>query len=311
MLSRVADAIYWMNRYVERAENVARLVDANLYLALDLPGDLRSVWAPVVATTGDDARFRERYGAYTRDAVIRFLVFDRAYPSSVASCLAAARENARSVREVISSEMWEVVNRAHLTLREAEVERVAEAPHALLDAVKQSAYAFTGTSYLTMTHNEAWHFGRLGRLLERADKTSRIVDVQCFAIRQGARPDDELLWTALLKSASAFEMYRKRWGLIAPRDVLHFLLHDTQFPRSVLYSARKAEQSLLAIHALQGRPEAVTPARARAVELRASLEDFDADALLDGDLHAWVDRLQTGLNTVGAAVYDTFFAAAP
>src|SRR5687768_8631317 len=107
MLSRVADSIYWMNRYIERAENVARFIDVNLNLMLEWPDPGTEQWEPLVATTGDTALFRQRYGAPTRENVIRFLAFDQEYPNSIVSCLRAARENARSVREIISSEMWE------------------------------------------------------------------------------------------------------------------------------------------------------------------------------------------------------------
>ena len=119
MLSRVADSVYWMNRYVERAENVARFVDVNLNLLLDMPDGADQQWAPLVATTGDDAWFREKYGAPTREHVLHFLTFDAEYGSSILSCLRAARENARSVREIISSEMWEQVNKAFLTVSAA------------------------------------------------------------------------------------------------------------------------------------------------------------------------------------------------
>ena len=141
MLSRVADAIYWMHRYVERAENAARFVDVNLYLLLDLPraGEAQE-WQQLVRTTGDEPLFRERHGEPTRAAVLHFLTFDARYPNSIVSCLRAARENARSVREVISSEMWEQVNRAYLMVKEAAgAPHVLELPHAFYAAVKQAA----------------------------------------------------------------------------------------------------------------------------------------------------------------------------
>lgn len=119
MLSRVADSIYWMNRYVERAENVARFVDVNLNLLLDAPLGMEQQWEPIVITTGDQEFFRERYGEATADNILRFLTFDREYPNSIISCLRSARENARSVREVISSEMWEQVNDFYLMVNEA------------------------------------------------------------------------------------------------------------------------------------------------------------------------------------------------
>ena len=119
MLSRVAEAMYWMCRYIERAENTARFVDVNLHLVLDLPAEMYSQWEPVIYTTGDQAWFEEHYGDATDESVIRFLTFDTAYPNSILSCLHAARENARSIREVISSEMWEQINTLYLFVQEA------------------------------------------------------------------------------------------------------------------------------------------------------------------------------------------------
>lgn len=315
MLSRVADAVYWMNRYVERADNVARFVDVNLHLALDL-AEGREQWEPVVATTGDDAWFREKYGAATRANVLRFLTFDAQYPSSILSCLRAARENARSVREVISSEMWEAVNKAYLSVQQAAAreDEVLAAPHDFYDAVKLAAQQYVGTAYVTMTHNEAWHFARLARLLERADKTSRILDVKYFILL----PDpsdvgtayDEIQWAALLKSASAFEMYRKRWGLIVPARVIEFLLLDPKFPRSMRYCVTKAERSL---HAITGSAldTADTSAEQRLGRLRSELEYGDAREIIGGGLHEYLDAFQTKVNAVGDAVYETFFAMRP
>ena len=121
LLSRVADAVYWMSRYIERSENVARFLDVNYNLMLDLPRDYSGQWQPIVDTTGDRAIFAERYGAATRTNVVRFLAFDPEYPNSIYSCVAAARENARSVRETISSEMWTQVNSMYLEIGRAHV----------------------------------------------------------------------------------------------------------------------------------------------------------------------------------------------
>ncbi|MEZ4408239.1 MAG: alpha-E domain-containing protein [Polyangiales bacterium] len=313
MLSRVADAVMWMNRYVERAENVARFVDVNLYLELDLPQDERTAWAPIVATTGDHSLFRERYGEATRDAVLRFLVLDREYPSSVVSCLSAARENARSVREVISSEMFEVVNQAYLAVRGADPAEALAAPHDFLTTVKQASQLFVGTTHLTMTHNEAWHFGRMGRLLERADKTSRIVDVKCFLLTQRpaapGSPEDELQWLALLRSASAFEMYRKRHRRVTLPDVVRFLVLDEAFPRSVYHCVYEAERSLRAFTAAQGRDDGALDGPLTALTaLRDELGRTTVDAVLDRGLHESLDAVQTKLNAVGTAVYETFLA---
>ena len=183
MLSRVASSIYWLNRYVERAENYARFIEVNLNLSLDLPRGTAEQWEPLVATTGDHESFASRHGKATKDAVIQFLSSDAANPNSILSCLVAARENARSVREVISTDMWEQVNRFHLMVREAVSRGLSSQNlHAFLAEVKANSHLFLGISDATMSHGEGWHFARLGRLLERADKTSRILDVKYFML---------------------------------------------------------------------------------------------------------------------------------
>ncbi len=314
MLSRVADAIYWMNRYVERAENVARFVDVNLHLALDFP-EGGAQWAPIVATTGDSELFAERYGEASRENVLRFLTFDRESPNSIISCLARARENARSVREIISSEMWEQINRSYLMVMEAARSQMAlDGAYDFFTQVKQASHLFVGITYLTMSHTEAWHFGRLGRLLERADKTSRILDVKYFLLlpqpSDVGSPLDALHWGALLRSASAFEMYRKRHGGITPSKVVEFLLLDGKFPRSVRHCAAKAERSL---HAITDAPAGTwtNGAERELGRLNAELAYADTSEILKRGLHEYIDGLQQRLNYVGDSVYETFFAMKP
>jgi len=314
MLSRVAESIYWMSRYVERAENVARFVDVNLNLALDFP-EGGEQWAPLVATTGDHELFAKRHGEATRDNVIDFLTFDRESPNSIISCLAHARENARGVREIISSEMWEQANNAYLMVMDAAKTRMApEAQHDFFTAVKQASQLFVGTTYLTMSHNEAWHFARLARLLERADKTSRILDVKYFLLLP--QPSDvgsaldALHWGALLRSISAFEMYRKRHGQIAPSKVVEYLLLDRRFPRTVRYCLGKAERSL---HAITGASMGTwtNGAERELGRLNAELSYADTKEILSRGLHEYIDDLQLRLNYVSQSVNDTFFAMKP
>ncbi|GAC1352319.1 MAG: alpha-E domain-containing protein [Polyangiales bacterium] len=326
MLSRVADSIYWMNRYMERAENVARFVDVNLNLMLDLPNREAAQWDALVATTGDHDYFRAHYGVATKEAVLHFLTADAEYPNSILSCLTAARENARSVREAISSEMWEQGNRSYLHVRDAAQHGTVKAsPHEFFSAVKLACHLFTGITHVTMSHNEAWHFGRLARLLERADKTSRIVDVKYFLLL----PDpsyvgsayDEIQWAALLKSASAFEMYRKRYGRISPSSVIEFLILDDEFPRSVRFCVRKAERSIAAIvgiselQALEdlkagGGTRSTNAALKLLGALRAQIDRDAIGPIVESGVHQYLDSVQTRLNDVGQAVHDTFFVHA-
>lgn len=313
MLSRVADTIYWMNRYVERAENVARFVDVNLHLALDFP-EAEAEWEPLVRTTGDAELYRARYGEVSRNEVLRFLTFDRENPNSIATCFTRARENARSVREVISSEVWEQVNRAYWMVNDAARSASAlDAPHDFFTAVKHASHSFVGTMYLTMSHNEGWHFARLGRLLERADKTSRILDVKSGLMsskhEDAGSPVEELHWSALLRSASAFEMYRKACGNVVPSRVVEFLVLNDRFPRSVLYCLKKGERSLHAISNSQ-LGSWTNQAERELGRLNAELGYAEVSELLARGLHQYIDDLQLRMNHVHDQIAAVFFTVA-
>ncbi len=242
MLARVAESIYWMSRYIERAENVARFIEVNLNLMLDLPLGSAQQWKPLVETTGDAAEFKKRYGEATQQNVIQFLTFDLENGNSIRACLRAARENARSVREIISSEMWEQVNQFYLMVNAADAASRTD-PQELFASVRMAGHLFGGVTDATMTHNEGWNFCRLGRMLERADKTSRILDVKYFLLLPTAADvgttSDDIQWAAVLRSASAFEMYRKAHGRITPDRVAEFLLFEKEFPRAIQYLPRE------------------------------------------------------------------------
>lgn len=311
MLSRVAESIYWMSRYVERAENVARFIDVNLNMMLDSSGTDQQWW-PLVNTTGDHEDFEKRYGAATQESVIRFLTFDRENPNSMISCLRAARENARSVREIISSEMWLQLNKFFLKVNDAAASgRGMESPHDFYTDVKLSSHLFTGITDATMTHGEAWHFCRLGRKLERADKTSRILDVKYFILLRSVAdvgtPMDDTQWAAVLRSASAFEMYRKRQGRISPKGIVQFLLLDQEFPRAIRFCLNAARDSL---HAISGTPHGSFRNNAEKLvgQLCSDLAYAHVDEIVTSGLHEYLDDLQDRMNLVGSGIFDTFFA---
>lgn len=314
MLSRVANSIYWMSRYVERAENVARFVDVNLNLALDFP-EAAPQWSPLVATTGDHELFESRYGEASRESVLRFLTFDLEAPNSIVSCFSRARENARSIREVISSEMWEEVNRAYLMVMDAARACVSlTEAHDFFTEVKQASQLFVGVTDLTMSHNEGWHFGNMARLLERADKTSRILDVKYYLLLPGpshvGMTVDELQWAAVLRSASAFEMYRKRHGSITPAKIVEFLMLNREFPRSVRFCLEKAEGSL---HSITGAPVGSwTSASEREMgRVVADLAYAETSAMISEGIHQHIDDFQRRMNRIGDAVHEQFFAMKP
>jgi uncharacterized alpha-E superfamily protein len=311
MLSRVANSIYWLNRYVERAENIARFVDVNLNLLLDAPVVMTQQWEPLIMTTGDRELFKQRYGKATAENVIQFLTFDQDYPNSILSCLRVARENARSVREVISSEMWEQVNTFYLMVKDAAQVQPLPALPSFFAEVKMASHLFAGIMNATMSHNEGWHFGRLGRLIERADKTARILDVKYFIllpeINYVGTALDELQWIALLKSASGYEMYRKRQRRISPTGVAKFLILDREFPRSIQFCLLEAEQSL---HQITGsRSGTWCNAADRTLgKLRAELDFIMIEEIIQAGLHEFLDHIQTQLNELGESIFETFFS---
>lgn len=311
MLSRVADSVFWMARYVERAENVARFIDVNYHLTLDLGDELGDQWAPLVYTTGDGEPFFKRYEAATRENVLHFLTFDTENPNSILSCLTRARENARTAREIISSDMWEELNRFYLLVRDA-VRVGGNTDYEFFSHIKRASHLLIGATDATMSHGEAWHFARLGRLLERADKTSRILDVKYFILLP--RPADVgttldvTQWSALLRSTSSLEMYRRAHGRIAPNKVIDFLLLDRQFPRSVRYCVGGAEDSL---HAITGTPDGMFGNRAEQElgRLRSELDFTSIEDIIHTGLHEFIDIVQLRLNSTGESIHKTFCAA--
>ena len=316
MLSRVADAIYWMSRYLQRAENIARFLDVNWYLTLDSPAVDQEQWTPLLRTTGDFKVYMERYGEINDENVIRFLTFDTSYPSSILSCLGIARDNARSVRDIIPSEMWEQINVFYHLAVDA-----ARHPETVLDnlfdfcgEVKRRDFTIAGIAYDAMARDEAWDFFRMGRLLERADKTSRILDVKYFLllpdVAQVGSTMDYVQWAAMLKATSGLEAYRHRHGRIQPDDIVQFLLLDRDFPRSALYCLSEAQYCL---HAITGTRIGYfsNPAEKRLGQVCAELSYQTVEEIFEKGLHEFTDSLQTKMNTVDEAIFETFFALYP
>lgn len=315
MLSRVADSVYWMARYVERAENVARFIDVNHNLEIDLGETAARQWAPLIYTTGDAELFNKRYDAMTRQNVIQFLAFDRKNPNSIFSCVQSARENARSIREVISSAMWEEINKFYHMVREASRSpELLMQPYEFCNRVKLASHLLVGVTDCTMSHGEAWHFARMSRLIERADKTSRIIDVKYFILLPDPKDVgsslDVVQWSALLKSASALEMYRRIHGRIVPMRVTEFLLLDRDFPRSMHYCVIKAMESLQVITG--GTPGTFSSRVEQLLgRLRAEMDYTAVEDTIERGLHEYVDDFQVRLNQVGNGVREEFFVAKP
>lgn len=315
MLSRVAHSIYWMSRYIERAENIARFIDVNLILLLDMQESNVEQWVPLVKITGDYDYFLMRYGEVNRDNVMEFLTFDKNYPNSIISCIYNARENARSIREVIPSEIWEHLNTFYLSLKEiSSIHKAMENPHDFYTDVKMASHLHVGIENSTMSYNDGWNFARLGRLLERADKTTRLIDVKYFillpTVRHIGTSIDDIQWAALLKSASAFEMYRKNYQKITPNKIVDFLLLNREFPRSVHHCLIMADQSL---HSLTGTPDGMFSNKAEQALgfLRSELAYSEVDDIISKGLHEFLDALQVKLNKIDDNIFENYFSLRP
>ncbi len=311
VLSRVAESLYWIGRYLERVESVARLVDVNLHLTLDSATDIGDQWEALIDTVGARSLFAARYPAPTRDSVMRFLTFDAENPDSIMACVQRARENARSVRDTISSEMWEQANRFHTFLCDS-----MASDYALLNSyefyteVKMGVHLFDGITDATMSHGDAWRFLRLGKMIERADTTSRILDVKYFILLPAwlgvGSTVDTIQWAALLRSASAMEMYRKRYKSITPAKVADFLILNTEFPRSVCFCLGQVAMFLERLCESTPGPSP-SEAESRLKILVHELSSLRIENIIEQGLHEFLDRLRQKLNGIHAAVTAMFF----
>jgi len=315
MLSRVAESTYWMARYIERAENIARFIDVSLNMSLDAPLAFSDQWQPLVSITGSIEDYQSRYDDVNRDSVIQFLALDPENPSSILSCLRTARENARSIREVISADTWEQVNRFYLMVSSPNApRRVKESPGTFFADVRRYSQLIAGVADATASHDEAWHFMQLGRLLERADNTSRLLDVKYFlllpSVEEVGGAVDEMEWSILLRSATALAMYRRKFGQITPENVVDFLLLEPEFPRSILFCLEHAEES---VHAITGTPSGGfrNPVERQLGHLRSELAFSQVHDIIGEGLHEFLDTFQRHLNRIGDAISETFFGWQP
>ena len=310
MLSRYAESLYWMGRYVERAENTARFADVAGSLAIDEPSRAGERWRLVVAAVGELERFDAMHAVTTEREAMRFLCLERSCPNAIFSCLLSARENARAIRPAISSELWEQVNRAFLFLhRAAQDEGALAVPNAFLAAVKRDAHLFWGIHDGTMTHGEGWHFARLGGLMERADQIARILAayVGHGELASEFVADHEPRLGALLKSVSGFEMYRKRFGHIRDAKVNAFLLLDPEFPRSARHCLTSA---LASLRAIAGAPLGVElrPSERSLGRLVAAFDFAEPNPAVP-ETFRLITQLQDGLAAVHEALEHDFFYA--
>jgi uncharacterized alpha-E superfamily protein len=311
MLSRVADSLYWINRYVERAENISRFVEVSEAMALDCPPGSAEPWLPLIDASGDRELFDQLCPAGRPEDVVHFLVRHEDNPNSVVNCLAVARENARQIRDVVTTEMWEQLNGTYWQLQEASYWE--QPPQEQLREIRRSCQLFYGITDATLSRDLSWQFSRLGRLLERADKTSRILDVKYYLLLPSPEEVggviDELQWIALLRTAGAYQMFRQsQQRAIAPEAVAGFLLLNPVFPRSVRYCLERISETLRIVHgkAVPGHPDAIECLTGLTLARWSytSIED-----LIAGGLHEAIDQLQQDLNQLHTLIEQRYFIA--
>ncbi len=309
MLSRVADSLYWMSRYLERAEHTARLVDVNLDLLLD-KGPVSSaehqrlLLQSLDIRLGEDAPpLEDAYG------IARLLTFDTSNSNSIISCIETARENARQVREEISSEMYEQLNRLYLKARSPDVrEEWMAQPSQFFDDVKEGAHLFQGVTDDTISHGQAWQFIRVGRALERAAATVRLLQAHCpnLGVEDATRAS-YLEWVGLLKSCTCFEAYCKQYTAdMQPRRIIEFLLLDDEMPRSVRFCTDIIEDALEAIGEDTGRRAKDTRLLRVAGKLRARLDYVGVDDILNDGLPAFLDDVAVLSAQIHGALFSTY-----
>jgi uncharacterized alpha-E superfamily protein len=314
MLSRVAHSLYWMSRYIERAENVARLLEVNLQFLLDFQAidddSLKEHWGSILASSGEQELFDKHYDAADNRTVTEFLAFDLRNPSSILACVFAARENARMIRDQISLEMWETVNELYLFLKAHNTADVwAAGPYEFFRQVKMNSHLFQGLTDSTTSRSEGWEFIQFGKLIERADKTTRILDVKYHILLPSATDVggavDTAQWQAVLRSASALEAYHRFYvHEILPWKVAEFLIFSDSFPRSLHYCAAQINEFLRRILGETGaRPRSEAARTSR--RLLADLDSLTITDILEKGLHEFLLDVQKSLDRIGDEVVQT------
>ncbi len=316
MLSRVANCLYWMSRYIERADNTARIVDVNLQLLLDFrkldDQSLAEHWMPIIESTGDEENFLKRHPKATGPNVTEFLVFDAENPNSIISSVSQARENARMVRDQITAELWVELNRLYLWIRSADARELwRRSPADFFAQIRNTSLLLVGTIYATVVHNEGWYVMQVGKFLERADKITRILDVRhaIFPTKETPRTmtqRDALELSSMLRSCSAWDAYKAAYGAeVRPEWVAEMLLFSDEFPRSVRFCVEKLDDALRRISGVAPRRFS-NDAEKLSGRLLAELEYGSMDEVLAVGLHEYLDRLQVKFNGIGEALFNAY-----
>jgi len=300
MLSRVAERVYWMSRYLERVENTARLIGVYGELQLDLPEEAGLDWSLPLTILGQEEAY---YAGDQAEGELQFLLESSQNPLSLLSTLSLARENTRTTRDVVPTEAWRAINELHLRAARDLPAMVRRPTAGVSSEIISSCHAITGILEGTMSHGPAYWFVRLGRSLERADMTTRMIDVAAAIMmtgREELRLHSNGIWRAILRALSSYQMYRQYVRRsISGTDVMTFLLLDPQFPRAVMHCVGVLERGAAALPRSRA-------ALAKVSVLRNSLENVDLTALDHDTVHRYVDELQLEFAGLHEVIFDTW-----
>lgn len=306
MLARTAERVYWLGRFLERAENTARLMLVRHQAILDLPKEVQPGWEVLLEVLGARDNFAKLPGAANEKNIISYVFGERENPSSIISSLTSARENMRTTREILPSETWERVNSLYLSVARRSTKDLPRGMrHSVLNNIVQSCQQITGLLAGSMNHDAAYQFIQLGRNLERADMSSRIVDAASAGLMGDSEyiiPFRNVLWISVLQSLSAYQMYRLNVQRnVSPEDVLEFLFQSEVFPRAVAQCLGEIE------HSMKLLPDNESALKV-AVRVERKLKATNCRKLVDGSLHEFIDDLQVQLEGVHVAIANTWFS---
>jgi uncharacterized alpha-E superfamily protein len=308
LLSSVAERVYWMSRYIERAENTARIILVNHNLLLDLPRNMEFGWEALVTITGSLELFQQHYDEATERNVLRFLVADQSNPNCITCSLGMARENLRTTRAILPRATWETLNDLYAYARDNKTSGMSRrGRYAYMRRIIDYCQLLAGKLSSTMSHDQTYGFIRMGRNMERADMTGRVIDVRASnmlpSLSEDLKPFDDIQWKSVLDSLAGYQMYRRHVHVrIRGRAVLSFLLKDKLFPRTVHYCLAEVE------YCLRGLPGNEPSLRilGRAQRL---VQEVDVNDILSAGLNSFVDDLEKVHAQLHSQLTATYFAA--
>lgn len=305
MLGKTANGLFWMSRYLERAENTARLIETGQRIALTRMGSGQEEWLSVLQSAGMLDGFNDTHEAPTQDAVVDWMLRGRDNPSSIAASIGAARQNARLVRTAITGEVWEAVNATYLRSRDLLGRKVSERDLPdVLSAIRRNTALVRGMVHGTMMRNDIYDFLRIGTFLERADNTARILDVKYYVLLPSVSAVgaaiDNVQWESILRSVSAHGGFRQEYGSEGgPQEIAHFLIFDKRMPRSLAFCVSKIKDNLRYLNAGQSAP---SPSLKRVLHLENSYLSHGIEEVFDYGLHEFIEKMLSNLAELAAQI---------